>query len=129
MSKVKTKIDSEDVEQFLENKWSPNITNLETIKGGEISQAFSFEDIKGHYVIKVRKVREIHKMRKPFHKEFLAHQYITSKDMSIPIPKVLKYGTFLEDDSARYIYCICEKHEGSFVHMFPKNEQETVSNS
>jgi len=129
MSKVKTKIDSKDVEQFLINKWSPDITNLSTIKGGEISQAFSFEDSLGDYVIKVRKVREIHKMRKPFHKEFLAHQYITSKDMSIPIPKVLKYGTFLEDDSARYIYCICEKHEGSFVHMFPKNEQETVDKS
>lgn len=129
MSKVKTVIGPDSVEQFLINEWSQNISNLESIKGGEISQAFSFEDNEGSYVIKVRKIREIHKMRKPFHKEFLAHQYITSKDKSIPIPKVLKYGTYLEDEEAKYIYCICEKHEGSFVHLFQENKQKKVDKS
>lgn len=129
MSKVKTKITFDAVKNILEKNFTVNISNLEFLKGGEISQAFSFEDENQSYIVKIRKVRKIHAKREPFQKEINAFKYITSRDSTIPIPKVLKKGFFLEENGDKYIYCISEKADGSFTHNFPEEKQPLVDMS
>jgi hypothetical protein len=42
MSTVKTKIQKEKVDAFLQNHFQKNILKLASVEGGEMSQAFSF---------------------------------------------------------------------------------------
>ena len=126
VSKVKTRIGLNEVKQFLVENFSEKSNNLEPLKGGEVSQAFSFEDQKQSYIIKIRKIRKIHAKRKPFEKELNAYKSITSRDKSIPIPKIIQKGVYLEEEGEKYIYCITEKAGGSFVHLFPQEKQRLV---
>ena len=126
MSKVKTVVELEEIEKFLKNNRSPTIKNIQILKGGEISQAFSFEDENKKFILKVRKVRKIHARREPFQKELNAREYIFQRDNNIPIPKVLQLGTYSEKEENRHIYCIVEKMEGSFVHLLPPKKHSIV---
>ncbi len=124
MSKAKTSIEIEDVKIFLTKNFSSETKNLEFLKGGELSQAFSFDDDKGSYVIKIRKTRANAKIRDPFEKELLASQYVSSRDKTIPIPDIVNLGTFSGEKRNRVIYCIVEKSPGVNVLLFPPEKSE-----
>ena len=118
MSKAKTSIEIGDVRHFLTKNFSSQIKNLEFLKGGELSQAFSFECEKGDFVIKIRKTRTNALVQDPFQKELLAFRFIKSRDKTIPIPKIVIKGIFSNQNGNKLIYCIAEKTQGSFVVHF-----------
>ena len=126
MSSLKTVIEISDVEKFLTKKFGSDINNVEFLKGGEISQAFSFDDSSDSYIIKIRKVRKRDLKIDPFQKEIIAYNYIKKKDSTIPIPKITEIGDYKEIKKRKYIYCIAEKKPGDFVHLFPKEKFDLV---
>ena len=100
MSTLKTIVDSKAVHSFLKNHFSTEIFQLEPIKGGETSQAFSFA-MKGRaYVIR------IHTTIDDFKKEKYAYEHFASSD--IPIPRFIGLGKVVDD----YFYAITEQAKG-----------------
>ena len=87
MSVLKTKINIAEVEEFLRANFSTDIVNVQKLKGGEISQAFSFEDSKNSYVIKIRKVKKEFTKMNPFEKERLIYEILKERNPQVPIPK------------------------------------------
>ena len=73
-----------------------DIKNIEILKGGEISQAFSFDDKTASFVIKVRKVRRRFRKKDPFGKEIIISKIVEKNNIQIPIPKVIQHGIFKE---------------------------------
>ncbi|MHA1199731.1 MAG: phosphotransferase family protein [Candidatus Heimdallarchaeaceae archaeon] len=129
MSVLKTRVSISEVEDFLLKNFCTDIKNIEILKGGEISQAFSFKNHSDEYVIKVRKVRKRFRKFNPFAKEIEISEILKKKDSQIPIPKVVQHGPFKGDKKERFIYSIVEKAKGSFVHLFPKETANLVDNS
>ncbi|MFW9851545.1 MAG: fructosamine kinase family protein [Candidatus Thorarchaeota archaeon] len=126
MSKAKTSIEIGDVKLFLIRNFSSQIKNLEFLKGGEFSQAFSFDSVKGSFVIKLRNRRIIGTKKNPFEKEILAYKNVKLRDDTIPIPNIVSNGTFSGEKRSKIIYCIVEKAHGNFVHLFPPEKHELV---
>ena len=126
MSVLKTRVSISEVEEFLKKNFSTNIKNIEILKGGEISQAFSFEDNSESFVIKVRRLRRRFRKFNPFAKEAEIAEILSKRNPQIPIPENLEYGTFKENRRERFIYSIVKKIDGSFVHLFPKESSEIV---
>ncbi|MCE7742810.1 MAG: hypothetical protein GOP50_10185, partial [Candidatus Heimdallarchaeota archaeon] len=129
MSILKTRVNISEVEGFLKKNFSTGIKNIEILKGGEISQAFSFDDNSASFVIKVRKVRRRFRKVDPFAKETEISKILRKKNPQIPIPKVVRYGLFKGDKRNRFIYSIVEKANGSFVHLFQKEKANLVDES
>ena len=114
MSKVKTKIAIEDVFLFLKNTQEETPRNLTFIDGGEASQAFSFENSTGNFVIR------INASSNGFEKDKYA--YNNFQNNSIPIPKIISVGLFNE----QYQYAISEKSEGSVLKDVTDNEYKEI---
>lgn len=100
MSTLKTIVDSKAVHAFLKNHFSTEILQLEPIKGGEISQAFSFVTNNKSYVIRV------HTIINDFKKEKYAYEHFASE--KIPIPKFLGLGKI----DNNYHYAITKQAKG-----------------
>ena len=126
MSVLKTRVSISEVEDFLKKQFSTEVKNVEILKGGEISQAFSFEDNSDSYVIKVRRLRRRFRKFNPFAKESEIAEILNNRTPQIPIPKNLEHGIFKETRKEKFIYSIVKKVEGSFVHLFPKENSESV---
>ena len=129
MSKVKTSIEIGDVRYFLKENFSSQIKNLEFLKGGELSQVFSFDCEKGSFVIKIRKIRKSAMVKDPFQKELLAYKHIKLRDIAIPIPKIVDKGIFHRQIGGKVIYCITEKALGCPVDLFPQEKHKEVDTS
>ncbi len=129
MSKAKTSIEIGDVRQFLTENFSSEIKNLEFLKGGELSQVFSFDDEKGSYVIKIRKTKASTTGKNPFQKELLAYEYVKSRDNTIPIPNIVEKGIFGFEKKRRILYCIVEKATGVNSHLFPQERSEKADDN
>ena len=126
MCSLKTQIEISKVEDFLRKNFSVDIKNMEILKGGEISQAFSFNDSSGSYVIKVRKVRKRFRKADPFRKEITVSDIVKKEEVHVPIPKIVRHGIFKECKNEKFIYSIAEMALGSFVHLFPKEKSLLV---
>lgn len=105
MSKVKTKINQEEVITFLKSNFNKEITMFTSIKGGESSQAFSFDVDDESFVIRVN--RDLSAFEKD------KYSFVNFHSKFIPIPEVIKIGTFNE----KYHYAISRKVEGRTLDM------------
>jgi hygromycin-B 4-O-kinase len=103
MSKVKTRIETGKVEAFLKSIFSQEISNLSFIKGGELSQAFSFCAGDDDLVIRVNNDLL------PYKKD--AYCYMHFKTDHIPIPEITKTGEL----EGGYYYAISRKAKGKML--------------
>ena len=103
MSTIKTKIQKEKVINFLQNHFQENISNLTSVEGGEISQAFSFHKKSKDFVIRINSRSD------GFEKDKYAFEHFSTA--VIPIPKVLEIGRF----DNMYYYAISEKAQGKIL--------------
>ncbi|MBI4097141.1 MAG: phosphotransferase [Candidatus Levybacteria bacterium] len=116
MSTLKTIVDSKVVKSFLVRHFSTVISQLESIKGGETSQAFSFAMNDKAYVIRV------HTTINDFKKEKYAYEHFASN--KIPIPKFIGLGKIDSD----YYYAITERANGDNLDVFNfKTRKKLVS--
>ena len=129
MSAMKTRFDIERVEGLLKEQFSADIKNLQVLKGGEISQAFSFVDESESYVIKVRKVRKRSRKFNPFEKEKTIMKILSKRNPTIPIPIVIKNGAFADIKGEKFIYSIVKKIEGEFVDTVPVEQATNVDSN
>lgn len=100
MSTIKTKIDPKNVMEFLTRYFNGNIVNLVSLKGGEMSQAFSFSTDLGDFVIRVNKERG------SYDKDLYAYKHF-DKNL-IPMPEMIEIGSLGE----RLFYAISKKSSG-----------------
>ncbi len=128
MSSLKTEIETAEVYDFLIKNFSNNISNVKTLKGGELSKAFSFEAQSDEFVIKVRRVRKRLRIQHPFHKEIIIANVLKEQGFDIPVPKTIQHGVFKEDKGEKFVYTIVEKASGNPVHLFPEDEAISIDN-
>lgn len=114
MSTLKTKIDKSEVISFLQNKIDPNISTLEILKGGEMSQAFSFVSKNELFVIRVSTVFY------PFEKDMYAWKNF--KSSKIPMPEILEIGELKE----KLYFAISRKVEGQNFDTLPVEIQKSL---
>ena len=126
MSILKTRVSISEVENFLKKDFGVNIKNIEILKGGEISQAFSFDNESESYVIKIRNVKKRFRKFNPFVKEKTISEILSTRNPLIPIPENVVYGTFKETKKEKFIYSIVKKVKGDFVHLFPQEKFNSV---
>lgn len=112
MSTVKTKITEEKVLEFLINKFV-EISNLKFIKGGELSQAFSFKHLDEELVVRFGN------NTRGYEKDKYAHDNFSQ--FGIPIPEVLDIG-----QSQDYIYVISKKSPGVMLIDVSYDEHDNV---
>ncbi len=105
MPTLKTKIDEKEVLLFLQKNIDPQITSLEFLKGGEMSQAFSYASSEKDYVIRLYKNDEA------FKKDKFAYDNYSSVKLSIP--KVYEIGKFSET----LYYCISSLIKGTILDL------------
>lgn len=103
VSKVKTTIEEEKVIAFLRHHFNNEISKFTFIKGGESSQAFSFDAAEESFVIRVNS--EIWAFEKD------RYSFIHFNSPNIPIPEVLQIGSF--DD--KYSYAISRQAKGKML--------------
>lgn len=114
MSTLKTKIDTEKVISFLQNKIDQNIHALVVLKGGEMSQAFSFVSKNESFVIRVNTVFY------PFEKDLYAFKHF--KNAKIPMPEIVEIGDFAEN----LYFAISRKVEGQNFDTLPIAVQKSL---
>lgn len=112
MSTAKTKIDSKEIVTFLKKKIDSNISKVDFLKGGEMSQACAFSTHKGNFVIRVNKDKHT------YEKDKYAFDNFSSVD--IPIPEILDIGRF----NKNLFYAISTRAEGKTFDLLDK---ETAS--
>ena len=100
MSTVKAKIDSEKVLDLVRGYFGSEIPSITTIKGGEISQAFSFSVEHKDYIIRVSKKKH------HFEKDSFAANHFASE--KVPIPSIIDIGKLNQG----LYYAISEKVQG-----------------
>lgn len=110
MSTAKTKIKKQKVVNFLIKNFDKNVSDLVFIKGGETSQAFSFNVREKDFVIRV-----LGRDNDDFEKDRYAYDNFAS--YGIPIPKIYDIGKF-----DVYHYAISEKVDGKILDEFNKEE-------
>lgn len=113
MSTLKTKVDSEEVFDFLKKNFATDIPSLTPIKAGETSQAFLFSSKDGEFVVRV------HSKKHGFEKDKYAYEHFGSED--IPVPKMLQMGQL----NGQLYYAITEKAKGKIIDHFAKDEIRT----
>lgn len=106
MSTVKTKVTSEKVLTFLQNNFDKHISSVDFIKGGEMSQAFSFISNSSGYVIRVNSKNY------SFEKDKYAYEHFRSN--VILIPKIMRLGQFNE----KLYFAISEQANGKNLDNF-----------
>jgi hygromycin-B 4-O-kinase len=126
MSSLKTQIEVTEVKNFLRKNFSEDIRDVVILKGGEISQAFSFQDGITEYVIKVRKLRKRLRIQDPFRKEMIIADILKEQGFTFPVPRTVQYGILKEDKAEKFVYTIVEKASGKPVHLFPTEEAKAV---
>lgn len=114
MSTVKTKVNQKSVARFLQEKIDPNIASIEFLKGGEISQAFSFTSKGEEFVIRLNHEKY------SFEKDEYAYKHFSSQ--KIPIPKITKIGKFNES----LFFAISEKAKGKTLDTFSIDVQKKL---
>jgi len=119
MSTLKTKIDNEEVFDFLKKNFSADIPSLTPIKEGETSQAFSFSSKAGEFVIRVRSACAAQARKDGFEKDKYAYEHFDSEN--IPVPCMFQMGR-LND---QLCYAITEKAKGKIIDYFTKDEVRT----
>jgi len=117
MSTLKTKIDSDEVLRFLRARPGSEIESLETISGGELSQAFAFVQNGAEYVIRIN--TDI----AGFEKDKYAFEHFASKD--IPIPRTVDLGQFTES----LYFSITERMPGWTLESFSSSDVLQMTNS
>jgi hygromycin-B 4-O-kinase len=111
MSTHKTTANKETILAFLKEDFSPDISNFETITGGEGSQAYSFRSNDREYIIRINKHYTL-----GFRKDEYAFKNYDS--LQIPIPEIYKIGKI--DNELRF--CISQKVEGKILTSFSSEE-------
>ena len=114
MSTVKAKINQESVVSFLKQNFDESIDQIEFLKGGESSQAFSFISNDEHFVIRVNMDDS------NFKKDSHAAEFFATPQ--IPIPKIFEIGKFDE----KYFYAISKQAGGATVNTFSESEYQKV---
>ncbi len=89
MSTIKTKVKPEEVVAFLKKNFDSNISSVNFLKGGELSQACSFSTPDNKFIIR------INKNRKTYDKDKYAFEHFAN--VNIPIPEILEIGQFNEN--------------------------------
>ncbi|MCG3219286.1 MAG: aminoglycoside phosphotransferase family protein, partial [Candidatus Heimdallarchaeota archaeon] len=125
MSDAKTRIEQSTVINLVRENFNPRSSNFIFLKGGEVSQAFSFQIDDETYVVKIRKPR---RNTDPFEKEMIAIEHVKSQKAQIPVPNLIKRGELFEGD-AKLFYCISEHISGNFIHTYPENKHDKVDSS
>ena len=114
MSTYKTIIDEQFVLDHLKKNFDDSIEKLEFIKGGESSQAFSFDSDAGEFVVRVNAhVR-------PFYKDAYAHANFASA--AVPIPDIIEIGKL--DDT--HSFAISRKAPGKTILALSDSEFEAT---
>lgn len=109
MSTLKTKIEAEKVVKFLRQNFDKKIFNISFLKGGEQSQAFSFNSNTRNLVIR------INNQAYSFKKDNYAYKHFENPDL--PIPEILTIGKLDE----KYFYAISEVAEGKTLDTLDKD--------
>jgi aminoglycoside phosphotransferase (APT) family kinase protein len=120
MSTVKTKVNEESVKLFLETKYNNEISNINFIRGGQLSQAISYTVENKDYLLKIRMDNESLK------KEQAIFNKLSKTDPTIPIPKILEIGVFDNNESNPRFYCISELCEGKMLFQFEKEVMDRL---
>lgn len=103
MSTAKTKVDKENVIDFVKNSFSKDADFFETIAEGESSQSFFFSAEERDYVIRVNK------RLNGFEKDKYAYDHFNSQD--IPIPKTILLGKL----NKNLYFSITERAKGKLL--------------
>jgi hygromycin-B 4-O-kinase len=114
MSSVKTKVDEEEVKEFLKQKYSSQVSNFQFIKGGQLSQPFSYVVNGKSYVIRFRQDIE------SFEKEKAIYALLSKGDPNIPLPKLHEIGVFQETEEDVLYFSINNKCEGNIGYSFSR---------
>lgn len=110
MSLLKTKIDKKIVLEFLISNFRPDIKALDSVNGGEVSQAFSFLSKNNEFIIRV------HPKKHGFEKDEYAYKHFNSE--KIPIPKTFQIGKL----NKSFYYSITEKIKGRIIENLAKDK-------
>ena len=86
MSTVKTRIDPQVAQGFLDRRFPHEASHLERIEGGELAEAFFFEAGGKPYVVRVDS------RSRGFAKD--AHAYRRFSSPRVPIPEIVQQGRF-----------------------------------
>lgn len=114
MSSLKTKVDANEVLEFLKGFFEKEISAVSFIKGGEMSQAFSFKNAGNNYVIR------INSKKYSYDKDRYAYKHFSSN--LIPIPKIFEIGKF----NRTLFFAISEKATGKNLEHFDHEVQERL---
>ncbi len=110
MSTAKTKIDIKVVQDYLKKNFDSECSDCVVLKGGEVSQAFSFNSKDKNLVIRVTT-----KEHNSFSKDQYAHDNFS--EYGVPIPKIIEIGTF-----DNYFFAISEQATGKVLDEFSGEE-------
>jgi hygromycin-B 4-O-kinase len=113
MSTVKTKIDIKVVQDYLVENFDSGCSGFQILKGGEVSQAFSFFSNGKRLVIRVT-IREDNGFLKDM------YAYDNFSVYGVPIPKIIKVDKF-----DKYYFAISEQAFGKVLDEF--NGKEIVN--
>lgn len=114
MSTLKTTIESEKVIEFLQKKFDKNISSINFLRGGEMSQAFSFNSNGKDLVIR------INSKSYSFEKDRYAYEHFNSS--KVLIPKIFSLGKF----DKNLFYAISEMASGKTLDLFDKKTKEKL---
>lgn len=114
MSTFKTRIDAGEVDRFLSEKYAGKASRVSFIKGGEISQAFSFEIGSEGYIIRVNR----HNSR-GFEKDRYAYRNFHSS--TLLIPEIVEIGKMGDN-----FFALSKKAQGSTIIDMPEREASAI---
>ncbi len=110
-STYKTRVQQEYMSAFLAAKYGKEVKHLKFIKGGEVSQAYSFDAVDGGYVIRANRHGS-----EGFEKEKYAFLHFASP--KVPIPKIVDIGKM----NKVFSYAISKGAPGRAMSSFTKEE-------
>lgn len=116
MSTHKTSVDQEKIISFLNEIFPERISGFEVIKGGEGSQAFSFDVLEDRYIIRINKNGSA-----GFEKDEYAFKHFNSP--IIPVPEVWKMGKI--DETLHF--CISKRSEGKTLDAYSDEEKRSFA--
>lgn len=114
MSTLKTKIDTKKVIAFLQKNFDKNTSSINFLKGGEMSQAFSFKSNGKDLVIR------INNKSYSFEKDRYAFEHFNS--LRVPIPKIFSLGRF----DKNLFYAISEMASGKTLDLYDTKTREKL---
>lgn len=114
MSSVKTKISESLVKKFLSSFHNADISSLHHLKGGEISQAFSYKYQSEELVIRVNT------RAGTYSKDVHAWQHF--EPQGIPVPEIFETGSL----NSEYYFAISKKVPGSLLKDLSNNEYRAL---